>query len=64
MSIIWRMSSSRSSRCSSSRGGGRRGDTGIPAWQACGQLQRDQWGIKFCPNLVNLNLEQKLSQVA
>ena len=37
--IIWRRNSSRSSRCSSSTGGGRRGDTGTPAWQACGQLQ-------------------------
>ena len=59
MSITWKMSSSRSSRCSSGRGGGRRGGTGILAWQACGQLQRIrsrlQLQLKLEPFIVQLN---------
>ena len=60
MSITWKTSSSRSSRCSSGRGGGRRGGTGILAWQACGQLQRMrsrlEFELKLEPFILQLNL--------
>ena len=62
MSIIWELNSSRNIRCSSSTGGGRIGGTGIPAWQACGQLQRMRSHLEFQPTIESsMRLQLNLS---